>query len=408
MRHTLPAWIERPLSALRPAGARARAATASERPEGVLLWIWDCSDGGARAALVARRVSARLPELQIALTYCTDPSGLTELPPETLCLPAPEDRPASVRLVLDAWRPAMILILGNRLPAALIAEANRRGIALALADAQFGTGVDAISGDRMIKLLARFERIYLRDDSSRSALERRLSSVPIAVSDGALSEPADPLPCSEAERSSMAEAIGARPVWLATSLPRAELDIILGAHRYAMRHAHRLLLVLVPDDSSEGADLARELSAQGWAVACRSQESEPQETTEIFVADDAQEYGLWYRLAPLSYMGGTLSGEAQGPRAPFEPAALGSAVLHGPHLGPARAQYIRLENAHACRGIRSASDLPDALADLIAPDRAAHLAHNAWLVSSGGAGAVETVAGGVAALLEGHIANGRT
>ena len=406
MRYTLSSWIKRPLSAMRPTGPRARDAAARERPDGPLLWIWDSTGAKSGAALVARRITARLPNLQIALTTTGNPPDDLVLPPDSLCLPSPEDRPASIKLVLTAWHPEMILILGNSLPAALITEAARRDIPIALADAQLGTGVGALSGDRMAGLLGRLTRIYLRDSDSRRALERRLPAERIEVSDGALVEPAEPLTCSEVERASMADAIGARPVWLATSVPHEELAAVLDAHSYAMRHAHRLLLLLAPDHDADGAALAKDLSDQGWSVTRRSLEGEPHATTEIFIADDAQEYGLWYRLAPLSYMGGTLSGMAQSPRAPLEAAALGSAVLHGPHLGRERAQYIRLETAHACRGIRTEDDFADALADLIAPDRAAHLAHNAWLVSSGGAGAVETVAGGIAALLEERLTKG--
>ena len=42
--------------------------------------------------------------------------------------------------------------------------------------------------------------------------------------------------------------------------------------------------------------------------------------------------------------------------------------------------------------MRDADSLADALADLIAPDRVAALAHNAWAVTSGGAGVAEAVA----------------
>ena len=46
-------------------------------------------------------------------------------------------------------------------------------------------------------------------------------------------------------------------------------------------------------------------------------------------------------------------------------------------------------------------DLPEVVADLIAPERSAQLAHNAWAVTSGGAGAVETIARDLAEILSG-------
>ena len=89
-------------------------------------------------------------------------------------------------------------------------------------------------------------------------------------------------------------------------------------------------------------------------------------------------------------MGGTLTEGGTG-RNPFEPAALGSAILHGPHPGPYPAAYARLSAAVAARKVMNAGQLADAVADLIAPDKAATLAHNAWAISSGGAEVAEHV-----------------
>ncbi|KFE34731.1 3-deoxy-D-manno-octulosonic acid transferase [Thioclava atlantica] len=401
MTHSLPLWLRLRLAALRPAGPRARSAAQAPRERGPLLWIWAAEETGPAATLIARRVAAHLPDARICMTV---PEGLdcpSTLPEGASCLAEPEDRPASVRLVLEAWKPELILIMGGRLPAALITEAHRRGIPLILADAHYTTNEVQRLDAATLSLLGRFDRIYLRHDEGLENLCERLSRPSIVVNDGALGEPPDPLAYSEAERSSMADSMGARPVWLAAAIPEAEIDKVTAAHRYAQRHAHRLLLLLAPDADCDGATLAERLTAEGWAVARRSLEGEPEMTTEIFIADDASEYGLWYRLAALSYMGGTLSGLSKAPRSPMEAAALGSAVLHGPKLAPFREEYLRLEAARACRGVRVAADLPDALTDMISPDRSAHLAHNAWLVISGGAGAVETVARDLAEILIG-------
>lgn len=396
MAQSLPLWLRLRLGALRPAGPRAKAAAATaQRPEGAAegphLWIWSGEDTASAAALVARRMMARMPGLLVTLTLPEAHERPTALPKEAQHLAAPEDRPASMRLVLEAWAPDLILLVDQDLPASLISEAQKRAIPLVLADAQVGAASGLRLDDMTLSLLNRLERIYLRDAESNDLLVSRLNGPQVIVSDGALSEPPEPLYGSEAERASMAEAMGARPVWLATSVPEAELEDILAAHRYAQRHAHRLLLLLAPDRETDGAALAERLIAAGWAVARRSKEGEPEPTTEIFIADDDYEYGLWYRLAALSFMGGTLSGTAKSPRSPLEAAALGSAILHGPKLGPHREDYLRLEAAKACRGVHRPGDLPDAVADLISPKLSAMLAHNAWAVTSGGAGAVENM-----------------
>ena len=76
----------------------------------------------------------------------------------------------------------------------------------------------------------------------------------------------------------------------------------------------------------------------------------------------------------------------------WQPAALGSAIVHGPDPGPYPEAYARRPtDAFAARRVASGPDLADAITDLIAPDKAAFLAHNAWAAASGGAEVTERV-----------------
>nr|HAQ94861.1 3-deoxy-D-manno-octulosonic acid transferase [Afipia sp.] len=52
--------------------------------------------------------------------------------------------------------------------------------------------------------------------------------------------------------------------------------------------------------------------------------------TGIYVADTMGELGLFYRLAPVVFMGGSLV--AHGGQNPIEGIKLGAAILHGPHV----------------------------------------------------------------------------
>ena len=84
------------------------------------------------------------------------------------------------------------------------------------------------------------------------------------------------------------------------------------------------------------------------------------------------------------------------------PAALGSAILHGPRTGTAGPVFVRLGAARATRAVASASDLGDALGDLLAPDRAARLAQAAWGVVSEGAEVTEGVLFRIRAIMDGE------
>ncbi|MCP4248150.1 MAG: hypothetical protein GY778_13985 [bacterium] len=95
------------------------------------------------------------------------------------------------------------------------------------------------------------------------------------------------------------------------------------------------------------------------------------------------ELGLWYRLSPISFVGGSL--EPVGGHNPFEPAALGSAILHGPYVLNFVDIFQRLAEAKASRLVTAPDTLAEAVNDLLNPDRAAEMAHAAWEVCSAGA-----------------------
>ncbi len=253
-------------------------------------------------------------------------------------------------------------------------------------------------------LLSALDRIILRDAESQAGLHAL--GVPPARTEvgGTLSEPPEPLHCSEAERASIAAITRTRPVWLAAAVPPVELRVVLDAHAHAARHAHRMLLILAPEAGEPADALAADLEDQGWITGQRTIEGEPEDDMQIFLADDPGDYGLWFRIAPVTYMGGTLSGTGTAPRSPLDPAALGSAILHGPETAAFAGDYARLEAARAARAVTDAPSLGEAVSDLMAPDRAAMLAHNAWAVTSGGAGAAEAVAQAILSIYDARAA----
>ena len=56
----------------------------------------------------------------------------------------------------------------------------------------------------------------------------------------------------------------------------------------------------------------------------------PSAHTDIYIADTIGELGLFYRLAPVVFMGGSLV--AHGGQNAIEAIKLGAAILHGPHV----------------------------------------------------------------------------
>jgi 3-deoxy-D-manno-octulosonic-acid transferase len=369
----------------------------ARRPEGPLVWLHagDPAQEGALAELarqlaetVEQGPEGKRPEPAFLLTT-------EELPGRDLPLPArgvhqlvPQDAGAAVGDFLDHWRPDVVIWAGARLRPAALLEAARRGVELILIDAA-GAPSGPVPWRRFSGLgaatLRRFARILATDEAAARALAAAGADPAAIEVAGPLDEEVAALPCSPRERDALGAVLQARPVWFAAAVPEPEEAAVIAAHAAAARLAHRLLLILAPADPARGPALAERLAEAGLAVARRSAEGEPEPGSEVFLADSEGEYGLWYRLAPVSFMGGTLTSAAGGGRPPAEAAALGSAIMHGPETGRHAAAYRRLGDAGACRRVGEAAALGEALSDLLSPDRAASLAHAAWRISTGGA-----------------------
>ena len=83
----------------------------------------------------------------------------------------------------------------------------------------------------------------------------------------------------------------------------------------------------------------------------------------VYLADTLGEMALWYRAAGLCFVGGSLA--PRGGHTPFEPAAAGSVILHGPSVENFAAPYQALERAGAALAVTGPADLTRALAPLI-------------------------------------------
>ena len=79
----------------------------------------------------------------------------------------------------------------------------------------------------------------------------------------------------------------------------------------------------------------------------------------VYLADTIGELGLWYRLAPVALVGGSIA--EVGGHNPHEPLALGCAVLHGPNVRNFSESYAELSAQGLSRTVTSADELAAAV-----------------------------------------------
>ena len=364
---------------------RVQASEAAERPPGLVVWVHAGPGTDAEAvAEAARRIAQRRPGTSVVLTSA-DPLAATLAPP-LLAAAEPEESPKEIRKFLDHWRPDAVVLAGDVTSPATMVDVQERGIPLHLVDARlperFARRLKWAPGAGA-SLFAGIARILTATEAEAETFRRLKAPADRIEARGHLEEGTAPLSCNRSDHAALAQLLAARPVWLAIAADPAEIEAVVTAHRRAMRAAHRLLLILAPAEPGSGPALRDALEADGLVAALRSDGEEPDPDIQVFVADVPGEAGLWYRLAPITFLGGTLVRGGPG-HDPCEPAALGSAILTGPEMGGHRRRIQRFLAAGAARTVASPEALGEAVADLLAPDRAAEMARRAWEITSAG------------------------
>lgn len=370
----------------------ADAPVPGTRPEGPLVWMHVSS---AEAAMPLVNVTQMMDDDRPGLKFL-----ISTTDPEVRTLPfeadvrvelVPDDTAAAVRAFLDRWRPDVALWVGLHLRPALIRETGLRRIPLIGADGprdrtrrfpwRFWPGLRQ-------ETLAYFEKIFV-GDALRYEARLKMGARSWTVEELGFLEPNVELPpCDEDARDELASVIGVRPVWLAMQVADGEEEIVLDAFKTVLRRAHRLALILCPDDPAQTGRIAGLALERGLSVSRRSEGALPQDC-QVILADVAGEEGLWYRMASVSFLGKSLTGG--GGISPLVAAGLGSAIVHGPHVQSHKGAYGLLQSVDASMIVLDAAGLAQAVEMLQAPDRVASMAHAAWTVSSLGSAVHERV-----------------
>ena len=145
----------------------------------------------------------------------------------------------------------------------------------------------------------------------------------------------------------------------------------------AVAAVHRALAAAIPACSPSSRRATRSAArgvpprshdARPAARRCARAGELPDRDTDVYVADTIGELGLFYRLAPVVFIGGSLV--PHGGQNPIEPAKLGAAILHGPHVHNFTDVYAALDRGAAALLVADdAERSPAALGDLLARRR---------------------------------------
>ncbi|MCP5086775.1 MAG: 3-deoxy-D-manno-octulosonic acid transferase [Rhodobacteraceae bacterium] len=366
------------------------------RNEGRLIWLHAENLGQSLSLLdLIGRLSSELADAQFLVTTADlVPEAViaARLPEKTVHQYLPNDSPRAVASFMKHWRPEICLWSENKLMPVLIKEVADAQVPLIFLNA--GLSAKTVKKLRWMPgvsspVLNSFAEILAVDREAAEYFRKLGASGERVIVAGVLSEGSAALSHDEGERSRISRQLHDRPVWLAAHVHPEEQDLVLLAHKNTLRVMHRILTIISPEDSSQIDSLVSGLEKSGLNFARRSRPESLTPLTEVLLCDVPGELGLWYRIASVSFVGGSLC--SAGGRNPFEPAALGSAILHGPNVENFADSYVKLAQEGAAVEVRSPDSLAEAIGEVMAPDRAAQMAHAGWQVCSEGAEVTDRV-----------------
>jgi 3-deoxy-D-manno-octulosonic-acid transferase len=181
-----------------------------------------------------------------------------------------------------------------------------------------------------------------------------------------LDVPAPPADAVKLER--LIAATRGRSVLVAASTHPGEEEILIETQRTLAEIFPQLLTVIAPRHPDRGPAIARMIESAGLTAAQRSRQELPGAATDIYVADTLGELGLFYRLAPIVFMGGSLV--AHGGQNPIEAVKLNAAILHGPHVFNFADVYEALDEAGGAQRVADQEALVRQLGQLLADQEA--------------------------------------
>jgi len=299
--------------------------TALPRPDGTLIWLHAASVGETMSVLPV--IDALRPHAEVLLTTGTVTSSVLAArhpAPHLRHQFVPLDVPLWVSRFLAHWRPDAAVFVESEIWPGMLAALDAARIPRLLINARMSAG-SAANWRRVPKLARRLLGRFAHVHAQSSADAARLAALGVEgiKSWGNLKFFTRLLPVDEA---ALAEARRAMPgpLWLAASTHPGEELILQAVHQRLLAGIPGLITVIVPRHPHRGGEIAAALRAPRRSLGEAPVPGLP------YIADTLGELGLFYRLAPFAFVGGSLVDT--GGHNIIEPVQLGRPVIVGPHM----------------------------------------------------------------------------
>ena len=337
-----------------------------KRPQGSLAWLHGASVGESLSLipLIERMQSAGFNVLLTTGTVTSANLAAKRMPAGTIHQFLPLDVPRFVKRFLDHWQPDIVIFAESELWPNFISTLHQRDLPLILVNARLSprSFVRWQKAPSLIAHLLSGIDMVLAQTADDAARLMQLGATRVVVT-GNLKFDSPAPPVHAEDLAYLTGLIGTRPLWVAASTHPGEEEILLDVHQALSLRFTNLLTIIVPRHPQRGADILKHVDAHKLRGALRSAGGQPIRDVQIYIADTMGELGLFYRLAGLIFMGGSLV--SRGGQNPIEPAKLGSAIVYGSHVHNFAEVYQILAEARGAVQVKDKEQLAEVLTGLL-------------------------------------------
>ena len=357
------------------------------RPEGKLFWLHGASVGESVSMLpLINRILETYPDAHVMVTTGTVTSAdvmQKRLPERAFHQFIPIDNPIFTTRFVKHWRPDVALWFESEFWPAVLSSIKRKNIPLILINGRISNKTfkrwqqfDFICKE----LLACFDLCL--GQSEEDAYRLKVLGAKETICLGNLKYAGLPLPIDEKAKKEMLDQIKKRPFWLASSTHNDEELRIAKVHKRLKEQFPDLLTIIAPRHPNRGEEIASEIAKLDLTTALRSNGDKITPKTDIYIANTIGEMGLWYDIANIVFIGGSLV--PHGGQNFIEPSRVRDAVIVGPHMHNFTDAMNRAKKADAIIQVSDTTELEEMVRELLSNESLLEakrsLAYN-WAVS---------------------------
>ncbi len=338
------------------------------RPEGKLVWLHGASVGESVSMLpLIQKILDTYSDAHVMVTTGTVTSAdvmSKRLPERAFHQFIPIDNPIFTTRFVKHWHPDVALWFESEFWPAMLSSIRRKNIPLILINGRISNKsfkrwqqFDFISKE----LLACFSLCL--GQSEEDAYRLQVLGAKSSMCLGNLKYAGLPLPIDEEKRDSILKQIGKRPLWLASSTHNDEEVRIAKIHKRLKEKIPGLLTIIAPRHPQRGKEIKEQIENLDLKGALRSANEKITPSTDIYIADTIGEMGIWYNIAKIVFIGGSLI--PHGGQNFIEPSRVRDAVIVGPHMHNFTDAMNRAKKADAVMQVTDTQELEELLDQLL-------------------------------------------